>query len=112
MDPIGTTAALWLNCDGKRYSNEGFGSTELTAMPGAYQPEGFICTVFDSNIEEQMKAQPLSLIHIFPGLYASGNTCGRRYGDEYITPIFGVSLGMVIVLGRECGKSVANWRCV
>ena len=59
MDPIGTTAALWLNCDGKRYSNEGFGSTELTAMPGAYQPEGFICTVFDSNIEEQMKAQPL-----------------------------------------------------
>ena len=59
MDPIGTTAALWLNADGKRYSNEGFGSTELTAMPGAYQPQGFICTVFDSNIEEQLKAQPL-----------------------------------------------------
>ncbi len=44
-----------------------------------------------------------------PGLYATGNCCGRRYGDEYITPIFGISLGMVIVLGRECGKSVANW---
>ena len=44
-----------------------------------------------------------------PGLYATGNCCGRRYGDEYTTPIFGISLGMVIVLGRECGRSVANW---
>lgn len=58
-DPIGTTAALWINAEGKRYSNEGFGSTELAAMPGAYQPEGIISTVFDSNIEEQLKAQPL-----------------------------------------------------
>ncbi len=44
-----------------------------------------------------------------PGLYATGNTCGRRYGSEYITPIFGISLAMAIVLGRECGRSVATW---
>ena len=43
------------------------------------------------------------------GLYATGNTCGRRYGSEYITPIFGISLAMAIVLGRECGRSVATW---
>ena len=41
-----------------------------------------------------------------PGLYVSGNDCGRRFGYEYFTPIPGVSLGMAITLGRECGKSV------
>ncbi|OUO92010.1 FAD-binding dehydrogenase [Gordonibacter sp. An230] len=41
-----------------------------------------------------------------PGLYVSGNDCGRRFGYDYITPIPGVSLGMAITLGRECGKSV------
>lgn len=44
-----------------------------------------------------------------PGLYASGNCCGRRFGNEYFTPIPGVSLGLAIVLGRECGKSVAHF---
>ena len=44
-----------------------------------------------------------------PGLYASGNTCGRRFGNEYFTPIPGISLGMAIVLGRECGRSVAKF---
>ncbi len=41
-----------------------------------------------------------------PGLYVSGNDCGRRFGTEYITPTPGVSLGMAITLGRECGRSV------
>ncbi len=57
-DPLGATAALWLNADGKRYCNEGFGSTELMAMPGARQPDGQIVTVFDSNVEELLNAQP------------------------------------------------------
>ena len=57
-DPIGATAALWINADGKRYSNEGFGSTELQAMPGARQPDGIISTLFDSNVDELLKAQP------------------------------------------------------
>ena len=58
-DPIGATAALWINADGKRYSNEAFGSTELMAMPGAYQPAGIIATVFDNDVETLLKAQPL-----------------------------------------------------
>ena len=44
-----------------------------------------------------------------PGLYVSGNDCGRRFGTEYITPIPGVSLAFAIVLGRECGKAVAKY---
>jgi hypothetical protein len=44
-----------------------------------------------------------------PGLYVSGNDCGRRFGIEYVTPTPGVSLGIAIVLGRECGKSVAKY---
>lgn len=44
-----------------------------------------------------------------PGLYVTGNDCGRRFGYEYITPIPGCSLGLAIVLGRECGKSVTQF---
>ena len=44
-----------------------------------------------------------------PGLYVTGNDCGRRFGIEYCTPIPGVSLGMAITLGRECGKSVEKF---
>lgn len=44
-----------------------------------------------------------------PGLYMSGNDCGRRFGTEYVTPIPGVSIGFAITLGRECGKAVAEF---
>ncbi|MDR1422227.1 MAG: FAD-binding protein [Coriobacteriales bacterium] len=44
-----------------------------------------------------------------PGLYVSGNDCGRRFGIEYVTPTPGVSLGIALTLGRECGKSVAKF---
>ena len=39
-----------------------------------------------------------------PGLYATGNCCGRRFGPQYSTPIAGVSIGIAITLGREVGK--------
>ena len=42
-----------------------------------------------------------------PGLYATGNTCGRRFGPQYNTPIAGMSIGMAITLGREAGKNAA-----
>ena len=41
-----------------------------------------------------------------PGLYVSGNCCGRRFGYDYVTPTSGVSLGIALTLGREAGKSV------
>ena len=40
------------------------------------------------------------------GLFATGNTTGGRYGRDYFTPTNGVSIGMAVCLGRECGKSV------
>ena len=42
-----------------------------------------------------------------PGLYATGNCCGRRFGPAYTTPIAGVSIGMAVTLGREAGKNAA-----
>lgn len=43
-----------------------------------------------------------------PGLYASGNCCGRRFGPAYTTPIAGISIGMAMTLGRQAGIAIAN----
>ena len=58
QDPIGTTAALWLNSKGKRYCNEGFGDVVLSGIQGMRQPGDMLATVFDSTIWEQIKVQP------------------------------------------------------
>ncbi len=42
-----------------------------------------------------------------PGLYATGNCCGRRFGTQYFTPIAGVSIGIAVTLGREAGRAAA-----
>ena len=57
-DPLGSAASLWINADGKRYCNEGFGFMEWAAYAGALQPAGKIANVFDSNYEALIKAQP------------------------------------------------------
>jgi succinate dehydrogenase/fumarate reductase flavoprotein subunit len=44
-----------------------------------------------------------------PGLFVTGNDCGRRFGLEYVTPTPGVSLAIALTLGREAGRSVAKW---
>lgn len=43
-----------------------------------------------------------------PGLYATGNCCGRRFGMQYFTPISGVSIGIAMTLGREVGITAAK----
>ena len=43
-----------------------------------------------------------------PGLYATGNCCGRRFGPQYSTPTAGLSIGMAVTLGREAGKEAAK----
>jgi hypothetical protein len=43
-----------------------------------------------------------------PGLYATGNCCGRRFGLQYSTPVAGVSIGIALTLGREAGRVVAG----
>jgi hypothetical protein len=57
-DLLGACAGLWINANGERYCNEGLGSTELMAMPGAKQPVGKIYTVFGSNVADLLRAQP------------------------------------------------------
>ncbi len=42
-----------------------------------------------------------------PGLYATGNCCGRRFGPQYSTPTAGLSIGMCVTLGREAGREAA-----
>lgn len=56
-DPIGTTAALWVNRHGKRYCNEGFGDIVLAAMAGAKEPQGMIFTVFNDTIRDDITYQ-------------------------------------------------------
>ena len=43
-----------------------------------------------------------------PGLYATGNCCGQRFGNGYFTQTPGNSLGIAITLGRELGKHLAS----
>ena len=56
-DPLGSSSPLWLNADGERYCNEGFGCLELAAMQGATQPNGQFCAIFDDDVETLLKAQ-------------------------------------------------------
>ncbi len=51
--------------------------------------------VYDQNLD------------VIPGLYATGNCCGRRFGVQYSTPVAGVSIGIAWTLGRELGKYLA-----
>ena len=43
-----------------------------------------------------------------PGLFATGNCCGGRFGLQYSTPVSGISLGMAHTLGREAGRWIAG----
>ena len=42
-----------------------------------------------------------------PGLYATGNCCGGRFGLHYSTSIPGQSISMAQTLGREAGRYLA-----
>ena len=46
-------------------------------------------------------------LDVIPGLFATGNCCGRRFGVQYSTPVAGVSIGIAWTLGRELGKYLA-----
>lgn len=54
---IGTTATLWLDRDGNRFCNEGFGDVVLSGVEGARLPDGYVTSVFDSDIEEWFSYQ-------------------------------------------------------
>ena len=99
-------------------ADQEFGRDKAVLFP-VKEPPFFACT-FDPVLGETMvtcggiitDGEQNALDENFepiPGLYVSGNDCGRRFGYEYITPIPGCSLGMAITLGRECGKSVGAY---
>lgn len=99
-------------------ADQEFGRDRAVLFP-VKEPPFFACT-FDPVLGETMvtcggiitDGEQNALDENFepiPGLYVSGNDCGRRFGYEYITPIPGCSLGMAITLGRECGKSVGAY---
>ena len=42
-------------------------------------------------------------------LFATGNNTGGRFGWDYFSPCYGVSVGMATTLGREAGRSIAEY---
>lgn len=54
---IGTAATVWLDRDGNRYCNEGFGDAVIAGVEGARLPEGYVTSVFDSNLEDLLTYQ-------------------------------------------------------
>lgn len=87
---------MWPIKDGPFYGQvKKAGVSALTTMGGLV-----------TNGEQQVLGDGFQPI---PGLFASGNTCGRRFGRDYFTPASGMSLGFCWVLGRECGKSVVKY---
>ena len=55
--------------------------------------------------ESRVLGQDWKPIH---GLFAAGNTTSGRFGRDYFTPLMGVSIGMAVCLGRECGRSIGR----
>jgi hypothetical protein len=66
-----------------------------------------MCTVGGLLTDEDQRVLDKNFDPI-PGLMATGNTCGRRFGPQYSTPTAGVSIGICITLGREAGKFAAK----
>lgn len=56
------------------------------------------------NDEQQVLDDRLDPI---PGLYASGNCSGGRFGFQYITPCGGVSIGLAQTMGKLAGETIA-----
>ena len=82
-------------------------STGLVPIPSGSMIGSFLVTVGGLLTDEYQNVLNREREPI-PGIYATGNCCGRRFGPQYSTPIAGVSIGMAITLGREVGRTVAN----
>lgn len=61
---------------------------------------GGLLTDENQNVLDELRER-------IPGLYATGNCCGRRFGTQYTTPVSGVSIGIAITLGRLAGIAAA-----
>lgn len=66
-----------------------------------------LCTVGGLLTDEYQNVLNQSFDPI-PGLYATGNCCGRRFGPQYSTPTSGISIGIAITLGKVLGDELAD----
>jgi fumarate reductase flavoprotein subunit len=57
------------------------------------------------NAEQQVLGEDYRPV---PGLYASGNCSGGRFGPDYSTPMPGVSIGIAQTLGRLAGLHISG----
>ena len=73
---------------------------EVTAGYEFLCTTGGLWTDNDQNVYDET-------LETIPGLYATGNCCGRRFGVQYTTPVAGVSVGMAQTLGRLLGEHLA-----
>ena len=103
-------------CRNKR--DEDFGKDPRLLLPlesapyYAFQKEMFVgneflCTADGLWTDDMQNVLDMKKQRI-PGLYATGNCCGRRWGIQYSTSIAGLSLGMAWTLGAELGKHLAS----
>jgi hypothetical protein len=58
MGPLSGAETLWLNKNGERFCNEGFGGPFVSGPQGARQPKGNLYTIFDSNWKQVWFNQP------------------------------------------------------
>lgn len=70
-------------------------------------PGPFMCTTGGLLTDENQNVLGSDFEPI-PGLFASGNCCGGRFGLQYSTPVSGISIGMAQTMGREAGIYMAS----
>ena len=81
----------------------------------AFCPDNGACVIYrgnyiyKSNIDVELYQQVLNRdFESIPGLYATGNCSGRRFGVQYTTSLPGQSIGIAQTLGRELGLYLAG----
>ncbi len=82
------------------------GTIKDSHRPGG-QSLKILVTVSGLEIDEHQQVLNRDFEPI-PGLYATGNCSGRRFGVQYTTSLPGQSIGIAQTLGRELGVYLAN----
>lgn len=88
MGPGGTLSTLWLNRDGLRYCNEGFGGPSVAGVQGARQPSGKLYSVWDSKWE-----------------YVFSHQMASHYNLKYYSPQITAELSDIMRRAREAGEA-------
>ena len=82
------------------------GTVKDSHRPGG-QSLKILVTVSGLEIDENQQVLDRNFEPI-PGLYATGNCSGRRFGVQYTTSLPGQSISIAQTLGRELGYDLAS----